>query len=95
MEQNPHDSFVKYALAIEHVNSGDDETALNYFNSILETDPHYTGMYYHLGKLYQRRKENDLAEKTFREGMQRTIGKDAHTYRELREALNALLFEEE
>ena len=95
LEQNPNDSFVRYALAIEHVNLDDDETALFYFKKILEHDPDYTGLYYHLGKLYQRRKENKLAEETFREGMKRTLGKDAHTNRELQEALNQLMFEEE
>src|SRR6185436_6178426 len=95
LEQNPNDSFVQYALAIEHVNLSDDETALDHFKKILEHDPDYTGMYYHLGKLYQRRKQNDLAEEIFREGMNRTLGKDAHTHRELQEALNQLLFEEE
>ena len=95
LEQNPNDSFVQYALAIEHVNLGDDETALDYFKKILARDPDYTGMYYHIGKLYQRRNENNLAEEIFREGMKRTLGKDVHTHHELQEALNQLLFEEE
>src|SRR6185295_18206777 len=95
LEQDPNDSFVQYALATEHVNLGDDESALSYFKKILAHDPDYTGMYYHLGKLYQRRQQNDLAEQTFLEGMKRTLGKDAHTHRELQEALNQLLFEEE
>ena len=95
LEQNPNDSFVQYALAIEHVNLGDDVTALDYFKKILAYDPDYTGMYYHIGKLYQRRNENILAEEIFREGMKRTLGKDTHTHRELQEALNQMLFEEE
>ena len=88
LEQNPNDSFVLYALATEHVNLGDDESALNYFKKILTHDPDYTGMYYHVGKLYQRKGQNDLAEQTFLEGMKRTLGKDAHTHQELQEALN-------
>ena len=93
LEQNPKDSFVLYALAIEHVNLNDDETALQFFKQIVRDDPEYGGTYYHLGKLYQRRNENNLAEETFREGLKRTLGKDAHAHRELQEALNALLFE--
>lgn len=95
LEESPHDSFVLYALATEYVNLGDDESALSYFRKILNHDPGYTGLYYHLGKLYQRRKQNDLAEQTFLEGMRRTLGKDAHTHRELQEALNQLVFEDE
>jgi len=95
LEQNPDDSFVKYALAIEHINLGDDDTADKFFKSILESDPDYTGMYYHLGKLLLRRNEKSEAEKTFREGMRRTFGKEQHTYAELQQALNEMLYEDE
>jgi len=95
LEQNPNDSFVKYALAIEHVNLGDDATALGFFRSILEIDPDYTGTYYHLGKLLLRKNEKEEAEKTYREGMRRTFGKEQHAYAELQQALNELLYEDE
>ena len=95
LEQNPDDSFVKYALAIEYVTRGDDNSALGYFQSILEHHPGYTATYYHLGKLYQRRNENGTAEKVYREGMRRTTGKEQRAYNELQQALNELLGEEE
>ena len=95
LTQNPNDSFVKYALAIEHINLGDDETALSFFQSIVDSDPNYSGVYYHLGKLYERRKEKILAEKIYRDGLERTHGKDPHNHRELQEALNQLLYDEE
>src|SRR5947207_1597589 len=66
--QNSNDSFVLYALAIEYVNIGDDETALDYFKKILQHHPDYTGLYYHLGKLYERMRRKELAEETYREG---------------------------
>jgi Flp pilus assembly protein TadD len=95
LEHNPGDSFVRYALATEYISRGDDDTGLTYFKSILETDPDYTGVYYHLGKLYQRRKERALAEQTFREGLKRTMGKDLRAHAELQQALNDLLYEED
>ena len=95
LEQNPNDSFVLYALATEYVNLSDDDTALDYFTRILSHDPDYTGVYYHLGKLFQREDKNDLAKQAFQEGMKRTFGKDQHAHSELQEALNQLLFEEE
>lgn len=93
--QNPRDSFVRYALATEYISRGDDDTGLMYFKSIQETDPDYTGIYYHLGKLYQRRNERALAEQTFREGLKRTMGKEQRAYAELQQALNDLIFEED
>ena len=95
LEQNPSDSFVLYALATEYANAGDDETALSYYRKILDGDPDYTGTYYHLGKLYQRRNQNERAEEIYREGLKRTFGKDQHANRELQEALNQLLYDEE
>ncbi|MFI5134590.1 MAG: tetratricopeptide repeat protein [Chitinophagales bacterium] len=95
LEENPDDAFVNYALAIEHVNVGDDETALHYFKSLLEKNPDYTGAYYHLGKLYLRRNENQLAEHTFKEGMKRTFGKEPHAYTELLQAMHELFSDEE
>jgi len=95
LEQSPNDSFVKYALAIEHINLGDDATALSFFKSILEKDPDYTGTYHHLGKLLERKKEKKEAEETYREGLRRTFGKEQHTYAELQQALNDLLYDDE
>jgi predicted Zn-dependent protease len=94
LEQNPDDSFVRYALAMEYIKLGDDTTALRFFHSILEKDPDYTGTYYHLGKLYLRMKDRAQAEETYREGMKRTFEKEQHAYAELQQALNDLLFDE-
>ena len=90
LEHNPHDSFVKFALALEHISADDDDTALDYFKDILQQDPDYTGTYYHLGKLYQRKNERSLAEQTFQEGLRRTAVKEPHAYSELQHALNEL-----
>ena len=95
LEENPNDSFVKFALSLEYINLGDDDSGLRYFKEILEYDPGYTGTYYHLGKLYERRNEKELAEKTYKEGMNRTQGKELHTYSELQQAMNQLLYDEE
>lgn len=94
LNDNSKDSFVLYALATEYINLGDDETALYYFNQLLEDDPDYTGAYYHLGKLYQRRDDPIKAEEIFNEGIKRTQAKDLHANRELREALSQLYNEE-
>ncbi len=90
LKESPDDSFVLYALATEYINEGNDYRGLEYFQKLLIIDPDYTGMYYHLGKLYQRQQQKSLAEMAFHEGLKRTVDKDPHAYRELKEALNQL-----
>ncbi|MEO6168511.1 MAG: tetratricopeptide repeat protein [Chitinophagales bacterium] len=94
LSAHPKDSFVKFALALEHAKAGDDAKTLSYFKEIISEDPDYTGTYYHLGKLYERLNEKEAAELTYQEGLKRTRVKDQKSYQELQEALNQLLFEE-
>ncbi len=91
---NPTDSFVRFALALEYAKLGDDEKSLAYFKAILQDDPDYTGTYYHLGKLYERLNERESAINTYTAGLQKTAGKDEKNYRELQDAMNALLYDE-
>ncbi|MBA3649114.1 MAG: tetratricopeptide repeat protein [Chitinophagales bacterium] len=93
LKQNPGDSFVKFALALEYINGGDNDKALEYFKDILRHDPDYTGLYYHLGKLYEKLNMLEEAEETYKEGLWRTSGKDVHAHRELEEAINQLTIE--
>ena len=92
---DPTDNFSKHALALEYIKLGEDKIARTFFEEILQQDPAYIGTYYHLGKLYERRNEKELAEKTYKEGMNRTQGKELHTYSELQQAMNQLLYDEE
>ena len=95
LEANPGDSFVKFALALEYIGQRDDEKGLMFFTQILEHDPDYTGTYYHLGKLYERLNKKEEAEKTYREGLKRTLGKDLKANQELQEALNQMMYGED
>lgn len=52
LKKNPKDSFSKFALALELLKQNDVNKAKLLFESILEQDPEYLGVYYHLGKLY-------------------------------------------
>ena len=95
LAQSPNDSFLKFALALEFIKAGDDDSALVYFKDIITHDPDYTGTYYHLGKLYQRKNDHSLARQTLMDGIDRTKEKDPHTYAELRQALDELNEESE
>jgi len=95
LKASPNDSFLQFALALEHLKTGEEEAAERYFRAILETNPQYTGTYYHLGKLLERKGDKNGAEQTYRDGLRLTFGKEQHTYAELQQALNDLWMDDD
>jgi tetratricopeptide (TPR) repeat protein len=90
---SPNDSFLKHALALEHVKLGDDTSAKKLFEELLAAEPGYVGSYYHLGKLFERIGDNDKAIAWYEKGMQVAKEKgEQHAYGELRGALEELTF---
>ena len=92
LEQNPADSFLLHALALEYVKQGDDEAARRYFEQLLAGEPGYVGSYYHLGKLLERVGEKEKAEETYGTGKKHAkAAGDNHAFNELQGALDDLL----
>jgi Tfp pilus assembly protein PilF len=93
LNENPADSFVKHALALEWVKEGNDGQARQIFEDLLSENPGYTGSYYHLAKLYERNGQTDEAVQTYEKGMQvaKQTG-ERHAYNELQSALEDLLY---
>ena len=92
LEENPNDSFSRYALALEYAKIGQNDDALREFETVKKNDPQYVPTYYQLGQLYQKLGQKHEAEKTFRTGI--TVAAkagDEHTRSELEAALEALL----
>src|SRR5688572_30684670 len=92
LQVNPLDSFLQHALALEYVKLGDDETACKLFEELLERDPAYTGSYYHLGKLFERKNDIAGAIKWYERGMEeaKKAGEN-HAFGELKGAYDELL----
>ncbi len=65
---NPADSFLKHALALEYIKGEDDAPAQQLFEEILANEPGYVGTYYHLAKLLERNDETDAAIKNIQAG---------------------------
>ena len=92
LEQDPNDSFSRYALSLEYVKLGQTDDAAREFETVRKNDPDYVATYYQLGQLYQRSGRTHEAEKTFRAGIAAAAkAGDAHTREELEAALDALL----
>ena len=87
-QEDPDDRFMRFAVASEYRKRGDLETALTWFEGLLEMDASYVGTYYHLGKLYEELNRKEDAIKTYRTGIT-TAGdqSDFHARSELQSAL--------
>ncbi|MEJ2880857.1 tetratricopeptide repeat protein [Pedobacter sp. GR22-6] len=90
LESDPNDPFVLYALATEYNSSNDIEKAFDYYLKLVEAHPDYVGTYYHLGKLYEKTAQKDLALDIYQKGMVAARGKrDMHAFSELQGAYNS------
>jgi Tfp pilus assembly protein PilF len=93
LAENPADSFLQHALALEYIKLGDDEKARRLFEELLNREPGYVGSYYHLAKLLERNEQTDEAIKVYEKGMEeaKKVG-DNHALGELRGAWEELTF---
>ena len=91
LAEQPGDSFLQHALALENVKLGNEEAARVLFTEILNRDPGYIGSYYHLAKLLERTGQEDEAIRTYEKGMEEAKkAGDDHSYGELRGAWEEL-----
>ncbi|MBS1914853.1 MAG: tetratricopeptide repeat protein [Bacteroidetes bacterium] len=93
LKENPADSFVQHALALEYIKSGNNNEARNLFEDILQRDPGYIGSYYHLAKLLEAMNEKELAISWYEKGMAAAKkANDNHAYNELQGAYEDLIY---
>lgn len=87
-EASPQDAFVLFALAKEYEGNRDDAQALSFYLRLKEVDPAYVGLYYHLGKLYERADDLPNAIETYKQGIEASkLAGDRHAMSELQGAL--------
>jgi len=93
LNQNPADSFVQHALALEYIKAGDDANAQRLFEDILHREPGYVGSYYHLAKLFERNGDTGSAASWYEKGMaEAKKAGESRAYSELRSAWEELTF---
>jgi Tfp pilus assembly protein PilF len=85
---SPGNTFARYGLAMEHVNSGQLEAAVSEFETILTTDPSYAAAYFHGGQTLEKLGKMDAAREYYRRGLEKT--RDPHARSELQAALDIL-----
>lgn len=91
LEANPNDSFARFSIAQEYKKQGYIEKAQDYFQQLKKQDPDYIGTYYHLGKLFEEKGDDEQAAQVYKEGMAiaNKIG-DQHALNELKQAIQLL-----
>ncbi len=91
LKENPNDSFLEHALALEYIKLGEVNKAKHIFLNLLNRDPAYIGSYYHLAKLLESSGLPDEAINWYRRGMiEAKKQNDMKTYNELETALEDL-----
>jgi lipopolysaccharide biosynthesis regulator YciM len=91
IDNEPNDPFLKYALATEYLKLNNQDEALKFYIDLVQNHEDYVGTYYHLGKLYELRQEQESALKIYQKGMEvaKKI-KDNHALSELMGVYNSL-----
>jgi tetratricopeptide (TPR) repeat protein len=90
---NPNDNFLRHALALELLKTGDAAGARVLFEAILTESPDYVGSYYHLAKLLEQLGEKEQAIGWYEKGMTAAkAAKDQHAYNELQGAYEDLVY---
>jgi tetratricopeptide (TPR) repeat protein len=88
LETSPADSFVLFAVAKEYEGAGDAAKSLEFYEKLRATDPAYVGLYYHLGKLFEQKKDFEKAISTYKQGIEAARkAADFHALSELQGAL--------
>ena len=91
LEQDPDDSFSRYAVALEYMSRKEYDLARGYLEELRRRDPDYVATYYQLGQLCATVEDWDGAEEAYNAGIVvgRKVG-DLHAVSELQAALDEL-----
>jgi tetratricopeptide (TPR) repeat protein len=91
LEQDPHNSFARYGLAMEYANTGALEQAVSEFENLIRQDGSYSAAYFHAGQALEKLGRIEQARSVYEKGIEVTTRKgDAHTRAEIEAAMNLL-----
>lgn len=90
IEQDPKDSFSRYAVGLEYMSMKNYSLSVNHFEKLYELDPEYLPTYYQLGSVYAILEELVKAELIYKKGIVLAKLGDLHTCSELELALDEL-----
>lgn len=90
VQEEPHDPFNVYALAMEYMN-GQPDRARGYLDQLLTEHPAYLATYYHAAALYADLGQTERATELYEKGMELAKAQNnAKTLLELQRAKQAM-----
>ncbi len=94
LENDPQDTFSKYALAME-LREDNPERAGQLYDDLLLNHPEYTGTYYHAASFFSELGEREKAESIYLKGIEIiSHTNEANALRELKNAYQNFQFED-
>jgi Tfp pilus assembly protein PilF len=69
LAEEPHDPFLRYGLAMEHVSAGDDATAARHFRELIAATPDYVPAYMQGGQALARSGQAAAARELWQQGV--------------------------
>lgn len=85
LAMNNKDAFTLYSIGYEYTRLEDWEKSVFYFEKLRETHPDYVGVYYHLGKCYERLSKPEIGMEIYEAGIAAAQAKgDLHALSELK-----------
>jgi predicted Zn-dependent protease len=73
LEEQPHDAFARYGLAMEYSKSGDIDRAMKEFGKLLSTHPDYTAGYFMAAQTLASANRNEEAKKMLVDGISSAV----------------------
>lgn len=91
LKDEPEDSFLNYALALEYANINELDKAIDMLNVLIARDKDYLGTYYQLGQFYELSQQHQKAKDTYTAGVEiAKAQKNFKTVSELNQAIMLL-----
>src|SRR5208337_3143391 len=91
LEKSPGDTFLLYAIALEHRKSGDPDKALQYLDQVIQHDWGYCYAYHQKGQILESRNDVEGARRAYQQGIDAARKKgDAHAQGEIEAALQSI-----
>ena len=90
LENDPHDAFCMYGIAMEHAKNGCHLEAIAWFDRTMETDPAYCYAWYHKARCQEDSGDTFAATQTLEEGIKQAheLG-DHHALEEMTSLLQS------
>lgn len=91
LEQDPNDSFTRYAIGLEYASAKNFSEAIRMFEELRSSDASYVATYYQLADSYKQAGDKPKAEEIYNVGIkQARAANDLHAASELEAALDEL-----